>query len=87
MSADIFEEAKRRLDLAHDASDMRPEMPRVFVAELFSGDAKGLAGIAAMDDIHDATPRFIALRTRTRSSRERAQAILVVRKCGMILAG
>jgi hypothetical protein len=58
MPADIFEEAKRRLDLAHDASDVWPEMPRVFVAELFSGDAEGLAGIAAMDDIHDATPRF-----------------------------
>ena len=58
MSADIFEEAKRRFDLAHDAGDVWPEVSRVFVAELFSGDAEGLAWIAAMDDIHDAAPRF-----------------------------
>ena len=58
MSADIFEEAKRRFDLKDDAGDMRPEMSRVFVAEFSSGDAERLAWIAAMDDIHDAAPRF-----------------------------
>lgn len=57
MSADIFEEAERRLDFADDTGDVRPEMAWVFVAELFSGNGKWLAWIAAMDDIHQAAPR------------------------------
>lgn len=58
MSADIFEEAKRRLDFADDARDVRPEVSWVFVAKFSSGDAEGLAWIAAMHDIHDAAPRL-----------------------------
>ena len=58
MPADIFEEAKRRPDVADDACDVRPEMARVFVAEFSSRDTEGLARIAAMDDIHASTPRF-----------------------------
>ena len=57
MPADVFEEAKRRFDLADDAFDVRPEMSWVFVAELSSGDAERLAWVTAMHDIHDAAPR------------------------------
>lgn len=57
MPADVFKEAEARLDLAHDPCDVRPEVARVFVAELASGDAERLARIAAMDDIHQAAPR------------------------------
>jgi hypothetical protein len=58
MPADIFEEAKRRFDLADNTGNVWPEMSRVFVAEFFSGNAEGLAGIAAMNDIHRAAPRL-----------------------------
>ena len=58
MPADVFEEADGRFDFADDAGDVRPEVTRVFVAELFSGDTERLAWIAAMDDIHNAAPRF-----------------------------
>lgn len=58
MTADVLEEAQARFDLAHDAGDVRPQMARVFIAELASGDGKRLARIAAMDDIHEAAPRF-----------------------------
>lgn len=57
MSADVFEEAERGLDFRDDAGDMRPEVSRVFIAELFSGDGEWLARVAAMDDIHQAAPR------------------------------
>lgn len=57
MPADILEEAEGRFGFAHDAGDVRPEMSRVFVAELASGDAERLARIAAMDEIHHAAPR------------------------------
>ncbi len=58
MSTDILEEAERGFDFRHDTGDVRPEMSWVFVAELASGDAKWLARIAAMDDIHHAAPRL-----------------------------
>ena len=57
MSADVLEEAKGGFDLAHDPRDVGPEVARVFVAELTSGDGERLARIAAMDDIHQAAPR------------------------------
>ena len=57
MSADVFEETNGGFNFAHDAGDVRPEMARVFIAELSSGDRKRLARIAAMDDIHEAAPR------------------------------
>lgn len=57
MSADVFEEADWRFNLAHDAGDVRPEVAMVFVAELLSGNAERLARVAAMDDIHHAAPR------------------------------
>ena len=57
MSADIFKEAEWRFDFAHDTGDVRPQMSWVFVAEFTSGDAKWLARIAAMEDIHQAAPR------------------------------
>ena len=36
---------------------MRPEVSGVFVSELFSGNGKWLARVAAVDDIHQAAPR------------------------------
>lgn len=58
MPADILKEAEGRFDLGDDAGDMRPEVSGVFVSELSSGDRERLAGIAAVDDIHEAAPRF-----------------------------
>jgi hypothetical protein len=56
MSGDVFEEADRRFTFADDASDVRPEVSWILLAELSSRDAERLAWIAAMDDIHRATP-------------------------------
>lgn len=58
MSADIFEETKWRSDDANDPRDVRPEVARVFVAELTACNREWLAWIATMDDIHHASPRF-----------------------------
>ncbi len=76
MSPDIFEETKRRLDLAHDAGDVGPEMPWVFVAEFFSGDAERLARIAAMYDIHDSAPRFAVERGKVVPDRRAIQGFI-----------
>jgi hypothetical protein len=57
MTADVFKETNGGFNLAHDAGDVWPEMARVFIAELSSGDGKWLARIASMDDIHEAAPR------------------------------
>jgi hypothetical protein len=58
MSADIFKEAERRFDLAHDPRNVRPEVAWVFVAKPAPRNREWLAWIAAMDDIHEAAPRF-----------------------------
>jgi hypothetical protein len=57
MSADVLEETKAGLDFPDDAGDVWPEVAGVFVAELSSGNGKRLAGIPAMEDIHQAAPR------------------------------
>jgi hypothetical protein len=54
---DVFEEDDFRLDLADDAEDVRPEVPRIFRAAPLSGDAERLAGIAGSDDMNAAAPR------------------------------
>lgn len=58
MSADVFKETDWRFDFANDPRDVRPEMARVFVAELAPRHRERLAWIAAVDDIHHAAPRF-----------------------------
>ena len=57
MPADVLEKAQFRLDLTHDAGNMRPKMAGIPLAELASGDAERLARVAAMEDIHHAAPR------------------------------
>lgn len=56
MMGDILEEHERRLDLADDAGDMRPEVPRVVRAPAFARDGERLARIARSDDVHRAAP-------------------------------
>jgi hypothetical protein len=57
MMGDILEEDERRLDLANDAGDMRPEMAWILAAEPSACDRERLARIARNDDIHRAAPR------------------------------
>jgi hypothetical protein len=58
MSGDVFEEAQGRVDFSHHAKDIWPEVPWVFVTELFACNTKGLAWIARSDAIHQSTPRL-----------------------------
>ncbi|MBB5220087.1 hypothetical protein HNP73_000008 [Amaricoccus macauensis] len=57
MMGDILEEDEGRLDLADDAGDMRPEVPRVVRATALARDGERLARIARSDDVHRAAPR------------------------------
>lgn len=57
MMGDILEEHEGRLDLADDAGDMRPEVPRVICAPALARDRERLARIARSDDVHRAAPR------------------------------
>ncbi len=57
MMGDILEEDEGRLDLANDAGDMRPEVPRVICAPALARDRERLARIARSDDVHRAAPR------------------------------
>ena len=57
MMGDIFEEDEGWLDLANDAGDMRPEVPRVVRPPALARDGERLARIARSDDVHRAAPR------------------------------
>lgn len=57
MMGDVLEEDEGRLDLADDAGDMRPEVPRVVRAPALARDGERLARIARSDDVHRAAPR------------------------------
>jgi hypothetical protein len=57
MMGDVLQEHERRLALADDARDVRPEMARVVGAPPPSGDRERLARIARKHDVHRATPR------------------------------
>jgi len=57
MMGDVFEEREGRRDLADDAGDMRPKVPRILGAEPSARDRERLARIARSDDVHRAAPR------------------------------
>lgn len=57
MMGDILEEDEGQFDLADDAGDMGPEVPRVVRAATLSRDGERLARIARSDDVHRAAPR------------------------------
>jgi hypothetical protein len=57
MVADVLEEAESGQDLRDDAPDAGPEVPRVALAAPPPCPGEGLAGVAASDAIHLATPR------------------------------
>lgn len=57
MMGDILEEHEGRLNLADDASDMRPEVAWVVSAPALARDGERLARITRSDDIHRAAPR------------------------------
>lgn len=57
MPFDVFEEAPFRIELADDAADVRPEVPRIVFSKPPSCEAEGLAGIAASKDMNLSTPR------------------------------
>jgi hypothetical protein len=56
MMGDVLQEYERRLALADDPRDVRPEMARVLGAPPPSGNRERLARIARKDDVHRATP-------------------------------
>jgi len=56
MMGDILEEDEGRPDLADDAGDMRPEVPRIVRAPALARDRERLARIARSDDVHRAAP-------------------------------
>jgi hypothetical protein len=58
MSWDVFEEAQGWIDFSYHPKDIWPEVSRVFIAELFARNAKGLTWISCSDAIHEATPRL-----------------------------
>ncbi len=55
MSFDILEEAQLGSENPNSVCDKRPEVPRVFCAESFSGCAEWLAGVATSEDVHAVT--------------------------------
>ena len=57
MMGDILEEHEGRFDLADDAGDMRPEVPRIVCTPALARDGERLARIARSDDVHRAAPR------------------------------
>ena len=58
MMGDILKKDERRLDLADDAGDLRPEVTRIVHAAALARDGEWLARIARRQDIHRATPWF-----------------------------
>ena len=57
MMGDILEEDEWRFNLADDAGDMGPEVPRVLRAPALARDGERLTRIARSDDVHRAAPR------------------------------
>jgi hypothetical protein len=57
MTGDVLEEAPSGLALPDHASDIWPKVALVGLAAAMAGQAEWLAGVAASDEIHDATPR------------------------------
>lgn len=57
MMGDIFEEHERRLDLADDPGDMRPEMAGILGTETLPRQGERLARISRREDVHCAVPR------------------------------
>lgn len=57
MSFDVFEEAPFGVEFSDNATDMGPEMARIFLASTPAGKAEWLAGISASEDMNLAAPR------------------------------
>jgi hypothetical protein len=56
MMGDVLQEDERRLDLADNARDVRPEVARVRRAESPASDRERLARIARAEDVHRTVP-------------------------------
>lgn len=52
MASNVLANDPSRPDFSYEAIHFRPEVARIVVAALFSGDAKRLAGIAAADKVN-----------------------------------
>jgi hypothetical protein len=57
VSGDVLEEHEARFNLAKDASDRGPKVPRIVSPTALAGVAERLARVAANDAIHDSAPR------------------------------
>jgi hypothetical protein len=58
MSVDVLEEHLLGLDFPDDAGDVRPQVPRVFLAELLPCATERLARVTGSDRMNAAHPRF-----------------------------
>jgi hypothetical protein len=73
---DVLEENESWLYLADDAGDVGPEVAGVVRAAALAGHGEGLAGVAANEAIHDATPRAAVEGSEIAPQRARIQAAL-----------
>jgi hypothetical protein len=73
---DVLKENESWLYLADDAGDVGPEVAGVVRAESLPGHAERLAGVAANEAIHDATPRSAVEGGKIAPQRARIQAAL-----------
>jgi hypothetical protein len=81
MPVDVFEEDAKRLDLADDAGDLRPEMARVFRALTLAGDRKRLAGITGSDEMNFLTPWSAVKGSKVRPNRRDVEATVRKTRC------
>jgi hypothetical protein len=77
MTGDVLEEAPGGLALSNNASDIWPEVTLVGFAESVTSKGKGLAGVAASDEIHHSTPASSIEGAQVTPDRRRSQATLL----------
>lgn len=77
MTGDVLEEAPGGLALSKNSSDIWPEVTLVVFAAAMAGEAEWLAGVAASDAIHEATPWASVEGAQVTPDRRRSQATLL----------
>nr|WP_315025295.1 hypothetical protein [Brevundimonas diminuta] len=73
---DVLQEDPPRADLAHDPSDVGPQVPRIGVAPAVAGLAERLAGITGRDDMNAAAPRSAVEGSQIVPYRRRSQGLV-----------
>jgi hypothetical protein len=73
VAGDVLEKGERGSGFDQDSGNVRPQMPRVFLALTFAGNGEGLAGIPGRDQIHTAEQRAAVEGSKIRPHRRRIQ--------------